>query len=350
MSRTETTQSSFTGPMDRVREVVKMLADQYGGEAETVNLAISGGTDSNVAADIMCRIGPEYGLEPDTVTHINTGSGIPQSKLCAKILAEVHDLEFIEQGYRRQRNSLAWRVLRDGWPAAYGGLPSGLGHGREWANRKDKPMNAVYMMFDGLQIWISGARKLESKKRSGNVPDSGVDKDKPRRVWGSIIGGWTSAEKQEYIKERGLPVSEAYLILGFSGECTACAFDETGLLTNIQILSPELDHCLRTLAVWLYMRVKRGDVDLEPKRLCWGWEPGEDESDDENQTTLTDETDTAQAMVGCDEDSCSTRESPDWILDLPPEQIVDRTDVERYWSEGIEPVAERFDHLSEGVA
>lgn len=202
-------------------------------------------------------------------------------------------------------------------------------------------MNAVYMMFEGLEIWVSGARRLESKQRSGNVPDSGIEQDRPRRIWLSPISGWTSSEKQQYIKERGLPVSEAYLILGFSGECTACAFDETGLLTNIDILSPELAHSLRTLAVWLYMRVKRGDTDIKPKRLCWGWEPEDDNIDDPDQSTLT-ESDTTQAMVGCDEDSCSTRESPDWILDLPDWQIVDRVDVKRHWDGQTRRVTQRF--------
>lgn len=332
------TQASFTPPEDRSREIIKRCADQYADEAETTVLTVSGGTDSVVAADLVARIGPEYGIDPDAIAHIDTGAGIPQSRLVAKVVADMHDLDFIVQGYRQDKNSLAHRILGNGWPGAYGGSPMTGGHGLEWANRKDKPMNAVYMMFEGLEIWVSGARKLESKQRSGNVPDSGIEQDRPRRIWLSPISGWTSAEKQEYIKERGLPVSEAYLILGFSGECTACAFDEVGLLTNIDILSPELGHAIRTLAVWLYQRVKRGDVELEPKRLCWGWEP-EDVENDPEQSTLTD-TDTAQAMVGCDEDSCSTREQPDWILDLPEWQIVDRVDVKQDWDG--ETITERF--------
>lgn len=326
MSDTATVQSSFTDPIERSREVVERCAKEY--DPDYITLAVSGGTDSVVAADVFARIGPEYGLEPDSVTHINTGTSIPQSELTARIIADIHDLEFKKQGYRNPQDSIAARILENGWPGAYGGSPVAGGHGLEWANRKDKPMNQVYVDIAGMQVWVSGARKLESKKRSGNVPDSGIEQDKPRRAWCSVIGGWTSEEKKEYIRKRGLPVSEAYLTLGFSGECTACAFDERGLLTNIDLLCPELSYAIRSLALWVYQRVKRGDVDLAPKRLCWGWEPDESLPDG-NQQSLSG--DTAQAMVGCDEDSCSTRENPSWVLQLPEEQLVDRDDVLSYW-------------------
>lgn len=330
-------QTSFNSPIERSREVLERASNQL--QPDHVTIAVSGGTDSVVAADVMSRMGPEYGLEPDSITHIDTGAGIPQTKLVAKLIADMHNLEFIEQGYRKQKASLAWRILENGWPGAYGGSPMTGGHGLEWANRKDKPMNKVYVEIEGQQLWVSGARKLESKKRQGNVPDSGIYSDKPRRTWLSIIGGWTSAEKQKYIKERGLPVSETYLALGFSGECTACSFDERGLLTNINLLSPELGHALRTLAVWLYMRVKRGDVKLAPKRLCWGWEPGE-EVDLEVQSQLSEES-PAQSMVGCDDESCGTVERPGWVRKLPDTQIVTRQDVKQYWESGI-GVIDRF--------
>lgn len=321
--------------MERSREVLQRFLNQYDlNEIDHATLTVSGGTDSTVAADVFCLLAEEHGLSPDSVTHINTGTGIPQSKLTAKLIAEIHDLEFIEQGYRNPQDSIAARILDNGWPGGYGGSPQTGGHGLEWANRKAKPMDEVYVSIDGFQLWISGARKLESKKRSGNVPDSGVEHDKPRRAWVSIIGGWTSEEKQRYIKDRGLPVSEAYLFLGFSGECTACAYDEMGLLTNIDLLCPELGYALRSLAVWLYQRVRSGDVDLAPKRLCWGWDVDEQQPDGKQDTF---DVPTSQAMVGCDEESCSTREMPTWITDLPDEQLVTRTDVERYWRTGEVP-------------
>jgi 3'-phosphoadenosine 5'-phosphosulfate sulfotransferase (PAPS reductase)/FAD synthetase len=309
--------------------VIAHTARQYG-DADHVTIATSGGTDSTVAADVWARYGPEYGLAPDSITHINTGLAVPQSRLVAKVLADMHDLEFIEQGYRNRRDSVAVRVLGNGWCGGYGGSPATGGHGLEWANRKDKPMDEVYVNIDGFQVWVSGARKLESAKRMKNLPDAGLKEDRPRRAWASVIGGWTTGEKRRYIRERGLPVSESYLFLGYSGECVACAFDGSGLLTGVDLLCPELGHAIRTLTVWLYQRARRGEVDIDPKQLCWGWDPdGPPEGPDEPTE--------AQVMVGCDTETCADREQPNWILDLPAPQIVTRTDVERYWATGEVP-------------
>lgn len=323
-----TTQTSFTGPIERSREVLQRLSQHY--NPDNIIIACSGGTDSTVAADLFCRLSPEYDLEPDAIAHYDTGAGVPQTELVARIIADKHDIEFVKQGYRNKSDALAIRVLNNGWPGGYAGSPATGGHGLEWANRKNKPGNAIYMQFDGMQVWVSGARKLESKKRSGNVPDSGIQQDKPRRVWCSIIGGWTSAEKREYIKEHNLPVSESYIFLGYSGECTACAFDDAGVLTGIDILCPELAYALRSVALWLYQRVRMGEVDLAPKRLCWGWEP-------DGEKATANDTDTAQSMLGCDEESCSERKQPDWIVELDDIQLVTRVDVEEWWGTGAVP-------------
>lgn len=326
-------QTSFSSPIERTREVLAR-AERQGLNERTTILAVSGGTDSIVAADIMCRLGPEYGFNPDTVVHVNTGTSVPQSRLAARVIAEKWDLNWMEQGYRNPQDSLAARILDNGWPGGYAGSPWTGGHGLEWANRKDKPMNAAYMEFDGQQTWVSGVRKLESKRRSGNVADGAIDCDKPRRTWLSPVVGWTDADKREYIKEHNLPVSQAYLVLGFSAECVACSFDDKGLLTDLELLAPELAHALRSLAVWLYMRVRRGDVALDPKRLCWGWDP----DGDEQQTTESP----TQELIGCNAGSCSTRNCPKWIRDLPPEQIVDRQDVTAAWDNGFGGVVARF--------
>jgi len=329
----ETRQTAFNTAEERTQEVLSR-ARRQGLHEHTLILAVSGGLDSAMAADIMCRLGPEYGFEPDAIAHINTGASVPQSRLVAEVLAEIHGLDFIEQGYRNERDSLAHRILENGWPGGYAGSPATGGHGLEWANRKAKPMDEVYMMFDGQETWVSGVRKLESKRRSGNVADGAIESDKPRRTWLSPIVGWTDQDKREYVERHNVPVSQAYLILGFSAECVACSFDDRGLLTDLDLLAPELSHAIRSLAVWLYQRVRRGEVDIEPKRLAWGWEPdAEPEPAEQPQT---------QELVGCSAGSCSTRNAPKWVRDLDSEQVVDRQDVKQAWESGVEGVASRF--------
>jgi 3'-phosphoadenosine 5'-phosphosulfate sulfotransferase (PAPS reductase)/FAD synthetase len=327
-----TRQTAFQTKEERTREIFRRAKEQDLHNNSLI-LAVSGGLDSIVAADVTCRIGSDYGFSPDAVAHINTGASVPQSRLTAKILAAIHDIDFIEQGYRNEADSLAVRILDNGWPGGYVGSPWTGGHGLEWANRKDKPMNAVYMQFDGRQTWVSGVRKLESKRRSGNVADSAIEQDKPRRTWISPILGWTDQDKQDYIIRHNLPVSEAYLVLGFSAECVACSFDDSGLLTDLDLLAPELSYAIRSLAVWLFTRVRAGEIDLAPKRLQWGWNPDEAANEAESQT---------QELIGCSAGSCATKNAPEWIRDLEPDQIVDRQDVLRYWEEDIAAIADRY--------
>ena len=355
----EPVQTSFNSPIERTEEILQRAQRQID-DYQHVVLAISGGTDSIVAANVMCELGPKYGFKPTAVAHINTGAALPQSRLVAKVFAEMHDLEYIEQGPRNQRNALAPRILRSGWPGSYPGHPSELGHGREWANRKEKPMQGVYMHFEGNQVWVSGVRKLESKRRSGTVSDGAIDNDKARRTWVSPIVGWTEAEKKAYIKKHNLPVSEGYLVLGFSAECVACAFDDKGLLTDLDLLAPELSYCIKSLAVWLGQLAIKGEVDIEPKQLCWGWEVGKNEEPKEKkleepiaweweevesgkfEMNKYEGGEKTQEIIGCSAGSCATRNAPEWIMNLPNEQIIDRLDVEAHWNGRLNEVVGRF--------
>jgi hypothetical protein len=248
----------------------------------------------------------------------------------------MHDLEYSEVGPRNPQDALAPRVLANGWPGGYSGAPWTGGHALEFVNRKGKPMDKMYADLDGEQVWISGARIAESDARAANIPDTGVHSDKRRRTWVSPIAGWQDHEKIQYIRENALPVTEAYLALGFSGECVACAYDDVGVLNDVDLLCPELGYALRSLAVWLYQRARRGDVDLDPKQLCWGWDPGGGPN-----TDISDR-DGTRTMIGCSDGSCQTRSSAGWVLDLPEWQRISRTDVLKFWDSGKTP-AQRFD-------
>lgn len=216
-------------------------------------------------------------------------------------------------------------------------------------------MDGLYSNLPGKQIWISGGRLAESDRRSSTVADSAIDRKerRNRRVWVQPIHSWSDAEKKEYLLESNIPVSEAYLVMGHSGECNACSFDDAGLLDDLDLLAPELAQALRYLAVWLYQRVRRGDVDIPAKKLRWGWEPDtyDDDVDDEDQTTLLDRDDSdaerAESMeiVGCSSTGCSDRNIPDWIRDLDEDRVVDRADVLDAWNGNAGDVVDRFRSL-----
>ena len=366
----KTVQKKWVDPLESAERIF-LKAIRQNPDVNKYVLGVSGGTDSVVAAQLSVEFANMYGVDLDkfVVMHANTGTAIPQSKLVAKVFAEMHGLDYVEAGPRNPQDYLAVRVLDNGWAGQYGGSPATGGHGLEWANRKNKPMQAVYMMFEGKQLWFSGTRVTESKKRSVNLGSRAIDKDdqSPRRTWVSLIYSWDSSDKVEFIKDRRLPVSEAYEILGYSGECTACAYDDKGLLNDIGLLSPELAYCLKTLAVWVGLRAVRGDIDIDPKQLCWGWDPETDGDEDTDKTQKelvplaegdvlngggnkigeyeipdsVNET-TAQQMVGCAGGGCSTRQSPPWVSDLPREQIVTREDTFIAWNDSAAAVSERF--------
>ena len=347
----KTVQKKWVDPLESAERIF-LKAIRQNPDVNKYVLGVSGGTDSVVAAQLSVEFAKMYGVDLDkfVVMHANTGTAIPQSKLVAKVFAEMHGLDYVEAGPRNPQDYLAVRVLDNGWAGQYGGSPATGGHGLEWANRKNKPMQAVYMMFEGKQLWFSGTRVTESKKRSVNLGSRAIDQDSqsPRRTWVSLIYSWDSSDKVKFIKDRGLPVSEAYEILGYSGECTACAYDDKGLLNDIGLLSPELAFCLKTLAVWVGLRAVRGDIDIDPKQLCWGWEP----EDGDNRGDSADKYDTfdipkaaettAQQMVGCAGGGCSTRQSPPWVSELPRNQIVTREDTFTAWNDSTAAVSERF--------
>lgn len=328
-----TRQATFRSAPEKAQEILKRAAAV---DADTEVVAVSGGTDSVFAAFMTAKYGPEYGVEPDYVVHANTGAAIPQTRLVAKIVAGMLDAEFLEQN----NETLGPRVLSRGWPPE-----TAEGHYFEYIERKSDVFDKLYSELEGTQLWISGARATESKRRSGNVPDSGIEQDSrnAKLTWCSPIAGATSAEKWDTIIEEHLPVSESYLLLGMSGECVGCSFDDAGLLTDLDILAPNLAWAMRCLTAWLAARAARGDVEITPKQLCWGWDPETNDTLETDQQTIDGDV-TESDWVGCGGSSCGDRDIPDRVRDLQPSQIVDRPDVRTYWETGkLDHIMERFE-------
>lgn len=329
-----TRQTTFQSPEKKARDILQRATSV---DADTTVIAVSGGTDSIYAAWLTATVGREVGIEPDVVVHANTGAAIPQTRLVAKVIAEMVDARYVEGN----NGTLGPRVLSRGWPAG-----TIQGHYFEFIERKSDVFDSLYHDLEGEQLWISGARATESKRRSGNVPDSGLASDSRRAklTWCSPAAGATSAEKWDAIIDMELPVSESYLLLGMSGECVACSFDDAGLLSDLDILAPNVSWAIRCLTGWLALRAKRGDVDITPKQLCWGWDPETDDTLDETNQQTFDGEQAEQDWVGCGGSSCGDRDIPDPVRDLEPAQIVDRSDVVEYWETGsMEHITERFD-------
>lgn len=178
---------------------------------------------------------------------------------------------------------LAHRILEHGFPADSQGGPGSGGHWPEFINRKLDTWDKVYSGFSGEHLWISGGRVAESDRRAGNLGDGAVDFSEtgdrqPRKTWIAPIHGLLDTEKAEYIDEYDIPETIAYDLLGYSGDCTACSFDDPRVLNEIRIVCPELAAALSRLVVWVYQRIRRGDIDQPIERAVWGT-PLEDDAD-----------------------------------------------------------------------
>lgn len=197
---------------------------------------------------------------------------------------------------------LAHRILEHGFPANSQGGPGSGGHWPEFINRKQDTWDKVYSGFPGQHLWISGGRVAESDRRAGNLGDGAVDFGEsgdrhPRKTWISPIHGLLDGEKADYVERHNIPETIAYDFLGYSGDCTACSFDDPRVLNEIRMLSPELAYALQTLVVWVYQRIRAGEIDQPLERAVWGTELDTDaEPPDECQRSLK--------WGGCSEPNC----------------------------------------------
>lgn len=276
MTSTERTrQSSFKSTESKIHETLEAATER---EYDHVIALVSGGTDSLCAADAYDRFHENHGLPGiDLVVQTNTGTTLPTTLETAREFCSERDLPYIEVRNQTDGRMLAHRILEYGFPGRSQGGPGSGGHWPEFINRKQDTWDKVYSSFSGQLLWISGGRVAESDRRAGNLGDGAVDFGEtgdrhPRKTWLSPIHGLLDGEKEGYIEEYEIPETLAYDVLGYSGDCTACSFDDPRVLNEIRLLCPELAYALQTLVVWVYQRIRRGEIDQPLERCIWGME------------------------------------------------------------------------------
>lgn len=288
-----TQQASFRTREEKTREVLEAAERR---DYDHVIAMVSGGTDSLCALDAYDRWNDDYDLPSiDLVVQTNTGTTMPTTLETAREFCADRGLPYIEVRNQHEPDPdadeedanyrmLAPRIVRNGWPANSQGGPGSGGHWMEFTNRKQDTWDKVYGGFPGQQLWISGGRVAESDRRAMNLGDGAVDFGEtgdrhPRKTWIAPCHGWLDGEKAEYIEERGIPETIAYAVVGYSGDCTGCSFDDPRVVNEIEIVAPELAYALRLLVVWVYQRIRRGDIDQPIERCVWGTELPGDEPD-----------------------------------------------------------------------
>lgn len=303
---TGTHQQAFITPEDKTRGALE-IAEQR--DYDHVIALVSGGTDSLCAVDAYDRWHDDYDLPSiDVVVQTNTGTTLPSTLETAREYCADRGFRYIEVRNQyepdedQEPRMLAPRVLENGFPSKSQGGPGSGGHWPEFTNRKQDTWDKVYSGFPGQLLYISGARVDESDRRAANLGDGAVDFGEsgdrhPRKTWLAPIHGWLDEEKERYIEANGIPETPAYDWLGYSGDCTACSFDDPRVLNEIRIMCPELAYALELLVVWVYQRIRRGEIDQPIERCVWGTELDADPSGhDECQRSLK--------WGGCSEPNC----------------------------------------------
>lgn len=266
-------QQSFKTIEEKVREVLEAAERR---DYDHVIALVSGETDSLCALLAYLLWHEDYDLPPvDLVVQTNTGTTIPTTLETAREFCAGRDLPYVEVRNQKPERMLAPRILEHGFPANSQGGPGSGGHWPEFINRKQDTWDKVYSGFSGQQLWISGGRVEESDRRAGNLGDGAVDFGEsgdrhPRKTWIAPFHGVLDGEKEDFIEAHDIPQTPAYDWLGYSGDCTACSFDDPRVLNEIRILCPELAYSLSLLVGWVYARIKRGDIDQPIERAVWG--------------------------------------------------------------------------------
>ncbi|QCC57268.1 phosphoadenosine phosphosulfate reductase family protein [Natrinema thermotolerans] len=270
----DTKQTSFVDPREKIRTVLERAGER---EYDRTIALVSGGVDSLTALTAVLEYGGEYGITIDAVAHINTGTGLPQTTDTVQQFCADHDLAYIEGINPTTKERAGTQVLDYGWPGAGEGRAfADRKHATAYVLRKERVIEGLYRGFAGDLLFISGAFADESDARARKMAQGAVDFGetggrKPRLTKVSPIYALTEDEVADLIDEWAIPQTIAYDILDASGDCTGCAFSQAGRFGHLWDVAPHLAYAAATLMVWTQQRRARGELNLPPERVLWGW-------------------------------------------------------------------------------
>jgi 3'-phosphoadenosine 5'-phosphosulfate sulfotransferase (PAPS reductase)/FAD synthetase len=214
----------------------------------------SGGHDSLTAVTIA----QEWAAKRKVwlpVAHVNTGTGIRETREFVIDTAQTHGWPLIELHPPRSYRSL---VLEFGFP--------GPGYHDRFAypRLKERCFRNLYRLAppERLVMFITGVREQESERRTEHVERIQV---REPVVWAAPIWDWAKQDCNRFIAERGLKRNPVADLLHLSGECLCGAMAHKGELEEIAEWFPEKAAEIRHL---------EDEVEAAGLRGCrWGRRP-----------------------------------------------------------------------------
>lgn len=223
---------------------------------------VSGGGDSDTA----CVVAQEFGIELSGVVHVNTGTGIEETRRyvmgrCLDWDLPYHELTSLEDAdQKRQTEGLSTheRINADRRPYAdldsyyHGvrrpnddyeklvrkmGFPGPSMHWIMYLALKHKPIKNFVKQHhdeDETVAFISGVRKNESDRRAKNLSDDVISENWDGCTVVSPLANWSKTDVSTFRTNRNLPSNSVSDILGMSGECLCGAYGSREELEKIK--------------------------------------------------------------------------------------------------------------------
>ncbi|GIH27939.1 hypothetical protein Aph01nite_62490 [Acrocarpospora phusangensis] len=254
----------------RSHELIAEALDRYPIVARQA--LVSGGNDSS----ILLHLVRDYldSSAHDSVVHVNTGTGIPETTQYVRDLAAAWSLPLRELHPRDSYEDLVLGriIARTGKNAGqrqvWKGFPGPAGHGVMYRRLKDEPLQRNRASIIGTHgrsrkvLYLAGMRWGESDQRFRNAseidPQGGI-------IWVSPIVHWTNEQMAEYRRRYLVPRNEVAAHLHMSGECLCGAYAKPGELDEIEFFYPRVAYRIRSLE----QQVKQAGISA----CKWGQAP-----------------------------------------------------------------------------
>jgi 3'-phosphoadenosine 5'-phosphosulfate sulfotransferase (PAPS reductase)/FAD synthetase len=224
-----------------------------------VFVLFSGGNDSAVTLHALWSTFNKaehlQDVRIDAAVHINTGTGIPQTRQFVGDFCDRYGIPLLEYfppvSYREI-------VLKHGFPG-----PGA--HAFPYRMLKERCVDKLVSdhkthRFDRIML-ITGVRASESTRRMGNVVP--VERD-GCSVWVAPLIDWTSEDMSDYRRNYDVPESEVAALLHMSGECLCGAFARPDEIKDLEAFYPDVAARIHAL---------EDEVRAVGKPCVWGKAP-----------------------------------------------------------------------------
>lgn len=249
-------------PLEFADGVFALVDDR---DPDTVLALVSGGNDSTTMLELAAE---DEDVDVDGVLHVNTGIGVELTRQHVREECQRHGLPYIEAITPKLEERYGQLYLENG-------APSPATHRYMYRNLKERVFDRVYSSFPGRIVFLSGARKHESRKRAASVPAVGVrdatNRRRPRLTWASPVAEFTGAEMRALRRERDVPPNDVAELLDMSGECACNAYGSFWDLGLIWELDVHLGLAIVHLMLLAEQKFARPESDVPVHRAIYGW-------------------------------------------------------------------------------